>query len=227
MLYSKHLGVNISGGNFMQGREKRANPDARSEGLLTEQVGLETVVYDTESAEAHCLKPVAAAVFAYCDGNRSTAEISTLVSRDLGDDVTIDAVEDAVAQLYEHGLLKDTGESDVLTVSRRQMLRRTATVGGAAMAVPLIASAVAPIPAFATATCTPSSNTTAVGCNTDTDCSGGSAFSGTGTCGCKNFDAFGANCPPPPSGSTGICFFHTSSGACTPSCAAGVPPCKS
>jgi hypothetical protein len=213
------------GENFMQGREKRANPDARSEGLLTEQVGLETVVYDTESAEAHCLKPVAAAVFAHCDGQRSIAEISTLASRDLGDEVTVDAVEDAVAQLYEHGLLKDTDDSDILGISRRQMLRRTATVGGAAMAVPLIASAVAPIPAFATATCTPSSNSTAVGCNSANDCSGGSPFSGVGTCGCKVFP----NCPQPPSGYSGICFFHmpdSSGGHCNPSCADGTPPCR-
>jgi hypothetical protein len=208
----------------MQGR-KRANPNARSDGLLAERVGLETVLYDTETAEAHCLKPVAAAVFAHSDGGRSTAQISQLVSADLGEDITVEAVEDAVAQLHEHGLLKDAVESDVLTVSRRQMLRRTATVGGAAMAVPLIASAVAPIPAFATATCTPSSNTTAVGCNTDTDCSGGSPFSGTGTCGCKKFPE---PCPQPPSGKSGICFFHepdSLGGHCNPSCADGTPPC--
>lgn len=209
----------------MQGRKTRANPDARSEGLLAEQVGRETVVYDTESAEAHCLKPLAAAVFAHCDGQRSVAELREVVSSDLGEAVSVESVEDALAQLHEHGLLKDTDDSDVLTISRRQMLRRTAGVGGAAMAVPLIASAVAPIPAFATATCTPSSNTKVIGCNTATDCSGGSVFSGTGTCGCKAFP----NCPAPPSGYSGICFFHTpasSGGVCTPSCASGTPPCS-
>jgi hypothetical protein len=210
----------------MQGRTNRANPDARSEGLLCEHVGRETVVYDTETAEAHCLKPVAASVFTHCDGKRSIAEISALVSRHLDDDVSVEAVEDAVAQLHEHGLLKEAADSDVFTISRRQMLRRTATVGGAAMAVPLIASAVAPIPAFATATCTPSSNSTAVGCNSPSDCSGGSAFSGVGTCSCK---AFPSPCPQPPAGKTGICFFHepdSSGGHCQPSCADGTPPCQ-
>lgn len=209
----------------MQGRQKRANPIARSEGLLTEQVGREAVVYDSESAEAHCLKPLAAAVFMQCDGQRSVAEISGLVSGQLGEDVSADDVEDALAQLREHGLLQ-AAEPESLTISRRQMLRRTAGVGGAAMGATLIASVATPIPAFATATCTPSSNTHAVGCNTANDCSGGSAFSGVGTCGCKQFPS---PCPQPPSGFTGICFFHSpdsSGGHCNPSCADGTPPCK-
>jgi hypothetical protein len=202
----------------------RAKPIARSEGLLAEQVGAETVVYDTDTAEAHCLKPLAASVFAYCDGKRSVAQISKLVSKDLGQDVDAEAIAEALEQLHAHKLLQG---DDEMTVSRRQMLRRTAGVGGAAMAVPLIASIVTPIPAFAVNSCTASTNTTAVGCNQATDCSGGHTFSGVGTCGCKTFPS---PCPQPPSGKSGICFFHepdSSGGHCSPSCADGTPPCQS
>lgn len=212
----------------MPGRSRSANPTARSVGLLTEQVGAETVVYDKETAEAHCLKPLAAAVFSCCDGRRTVAEIARLVSQDLGEDVGVESVTSAVVQLQEHGLLESPEGSEHLsvTVSRRQMLRRTAGVGGVAMAAPLIASIVTPVPAFATATCTPSTNTTAVGCNQDTDCSGGQTFSGVGTCACKQFPS---PCPQPPSGYSGICFYHepnSQGGHCNPSCADGTPPCQ-
>ena len=39
-------------------------PLARAEGLLTEEVEAEIVVYDSESKQAHCLSPLAALVLA-------------------------------------------------------------------------------------------------------------------------------------------------------------------
>ena len=51
-------------------------PAARSDGLLIEPVGDETVIYDTRSKEAHCLKPLAAIVFERSDGHATVGEIA-------------------------------------------------------------------------------------------------------------------------------------------------------
>ena len=149
----------------MHGRQNNSLPQARRSGLLVEHVGSEAIVYDVESSKAHCLKPVAAAVFARCDGETSVAGMSELVAADLGEAVDAEVIEDALAQLREVGLLV-TSDAAVDGVSRRQMLRRTAVAGGAAMAAPLIASALTPTAALAnggTSVCSGS-------CCYDTDC---------------------------------------------------------
>src|SRR5436305_9963595 len=81
-------------------------PLARSEGLLVESVGDEIVVYDEETKEAHCLKALAATVFEYADGSRTTSDIAELAGRRLGTPVSEPNVSDAVAQLEHAGLLK-------------------------------------------------------------------------------------------------------------------------
>ena len=65
-----------------------ARPVARAEGLIVESVGEETVVYDVNTKEAHCLKPLAAAVFSYANGSNTTADIAELVAYRLGTPVT-------------------------------------------------------------------------------------------------------------------------------------------
>ena len=135
-------------------RSMRAKPpQVRPDGLLVEQVGDEVVVYDTDSKEAHCLSPLAAAVFNHCDGQTRVDHLPAAVSASLGETVDAERVGDALVQLEERKLLA----APVATragVSRRDLLRRTAAVGAAAAAVPLIVSIVAPTPAAAqTRTC--------------------------------------------------------------------------
>lgn len=227
----------------MSGKDSKGNPTARDEGILAERVGDETVVYDTENTAAHCLKPVAAAVFARCDGQRSVQDISRLVSEDLGYAVDVESVESALAELADHSLLVIPEEPLSVSISRRQMLSRTATVGGAAMAVPLISSIVAPTPAFAVINCYALQSTTPIACNTAQDCgcpsggSGNSCSPSHGTCGCYAYGS-GPNggftsCGKPPTGFSGWCAFHSASGShsCVPDCAnptstaGGAPPC--
>jgi hypothetical protein len=227
----------------MEQPQSDLRPQARTAGLLTESVGAEAVVYDTESAVAHRLRPVAAAVFARCDGTNTVAEISALVSSELAETVGVDDVEDALAQLREHNLLMTPApEQTDDGVSRRLMLRRTAAVGGAAMAAPLIASIVAPTPAFATNTCKAIGNTL-VPCNSSTDCGcppntpiGQSCTPSTpGTCGCYAYgsgpDGGFTKCGKPPSGYAGWCAYHPPASlnqSCSPCCASGTngaPPC--
>src|SRR3954469_6558080 len=132
----------------------RAVPAARSDGLLIESVGDETVIYDTRSKEAHCLKPLAAIVFACCDGHVTVAEIAKVAGQRLRDAVGLADVADAVAQLESLDLLQTAlvvraGGRLVATngrgVSRREVLRRVGFAGAAAaVGTPLVTSVVAP-----------------------------------------------------------------------------------
>ncbi len=115
-------------------------PAARSEGLLVEEIGDETVVYDTGSGQAHCLTSVAAAVFAHCDGTRSVDELATLSSSKLGEPVDAERVDAALVQLEEIALLAPLPEG----VSRRTFVRRTAAATAAVTAVPMVTSIVTP-----------------------------------------------------------------------------------
>jgi hypothetical protein len=79
-----------------------AVPAARSEGLLVKPVGDETVIYDTESKQAHCPKPLAAVAFDCSDGKATISEIATIARQRLGEIVS-DA-EDADADQLRFSL---------------------------------------------------------------------------------------------------------------------------
>lgn len=125
-------------------------PEARADGLLTEEVGDEIVVYDLESKDVHCLSPLAAAVFEQCDGRSEHAAIAESTGVRLGRPVSNDEVSAAIGQLEERSLL----ERPPLVlhqegVSRRELAKKTARIGAAVASVPLITSIVAPTAAMA------------------------------------------------------------------------------
>lgn len=113
-------------------------PKARTADLITERVGDELVVYDGESSEAHCLSPLASAVFVAADGKTSTADLAAIASRETNDAIDVPAVERAIAELEDRGLVEVGG------VSRRGFMRRSAAVGGAVVAGSLVTSVVTP-----------------------------------------------------------------------------------
>jgi hypothetical protein len=123
-----------------------AFPTARSTDLVTETVGAETVVYDGLTKEAHCLAPLAASVFAAADGRTSLADMAAIASNALGKPVDVPAVELVLVELEERNLLHMPAVvgDDETGVSRRTMLRKSALVGGAALAAPLVVSIVTP-----------------------------------------------------------------------------------
>jgi PqqD family protein of HPr-rel-A system len=113
-------------------------PKARTADLITERVGDELVVYDGKSSEAHCLSALAAAVFVAADGKTSTADLAAIASRQLNDTVDVPAVEQALAELEDRGLVEVGG------ISRRGFMQRSAAVGGAAFAATMVTSVVTP-----------------------------------------------------------------------------------
>jgi len=117
------------------------HPVAREEDLLVEHLADETVVYDTRTKEAHCLSPLAAAVFAHCDGQTTVDQLAALATDRLGELVDEPRVMEALAQLQERDLLA-VPPRDGLT--RRKMLRRTAMAGAATVSAPIITTIMAP-----------------------------------------------------------------------------------
>jgi len=127
-------------------------PVARRDGLVVRDLAGEVVVYDLERHEAHCLNETAAAVYRLADGRRDVAGIA----RDLaGGTVTGEesVVSLALEQLAEAGLLVESNPPSAGPdgLSRRELMRRVAV--GAAVALPLVTSVLAPTPAEAAATC--------------------------------------------------------------------------
>lgn len=127
------------------------HPVAREEDLLVEQVADETVVYDNRTKEAHCLSPLAAVVFAHCDGRTTVDQLATLAAERLGEPIDPPRVVDALEQLQERDLLAVPPRDGM---SRRQMVGKSAAAAGALAGASLITTIAAPSAIAAnTATC--------------------------------------------------------------------------
>jgi hypothetical protein len=159
-------------------------PATRSEGLLIRKVGDEAVVYDLETKEAHCLKPLAAFVFESSGGPATIGELADRARAEVDPAVTDEQVLDAVAQLEEIRLLSAPSllVVDGNDVSRREMMRRVGYAGAVAtVGTGLVTSIAAPT---ALAAC---SNQPA-GCNcakNNPDCASNHCCSGNGADRCN------------------------------------------
>lgn len=126
-------------------------PIARKSGLVVQEVPDEVLVYDLESNKAHCLNQSAALIWRSCDGNNSVSEIAKLVEAQAGGKVTEDFVWLAIDQLSENNLLEKQIASTFAGQSRREVIKK---IGLASMvAIPVIASLVAPQSALAAQSC--------------------------------------------------------------------------
>jgi len=66
-------------------------PKARTADLIVKELPEEVLIYDLKRDRAHCLNLTAAAVWKYCDGQTSPAEIARRLARTLGSDVVTDS----------------------------------------------------------------------------------------------------------------------------------------
>jgi len=137
--------------------QEKGHPKARHEGLVIRELPDELLVYDTETHEAHCLNDTAAFVWKHCDGETSVAEIASALSAEFETNIEDEVVWMSLEDLWKRQLLVGEPEpEDEKTLSRSQLLRRTGFIA-AAVAVPAVASVVAPRAAQA-ATCLPSNS---------------------------------------------------------------------
>jgi len=127
------------------------NPMARTNGLVVQEMPDEVLVYDLDTNKAHCLNQSAARVWRACDGTSSVADIVRDFEANGGGKVTEDFVWLAIDQLSENGLLENSVTSRFAGQSRRQVVK---TIGLASVvALPIIASLVAPKNAMAAGSC--------------------------------------------------------------------------
>jgi len=121
-------------------------PRARQDGLLEEPVGEELLLYDQASHTAHCLSPIAACVWRYCDGEHELAKLAVLAR------VSEELVTSALYELREKDLLDAEPaptQSSIPGESRREAISRVARYGAAAAAGSMVVSATAATPAMA------------------------------------------------------------------------------
>jgi hypothetical protein len=173
--------VSFFGGDVKEKRTKTV-PSARKDGLVVQELPDEVLVYDSERHKAHCLNPTAALVWKHCDGRRSVAEMARLLEKSLGTGaVSEDVVRFALNQLERDHLLEEKlmWPTGAKPISRRELVRRLGI--GAAVAIPLITSILAPSVAYAGSGANPGAT-----CTSNSDCSGGltcqNIINGTGTC---------------------------------------------
>ncbi|MGI8813427.1 MAG: PqqD family protein [Pyrinomonadaceae bacterium] len=126
-------------------------PTARTNGLVVQEVPGEVLVYDLDSNKAHCLNQTAAIVWKSCDGKNSVTDIARLVSSEVGEGVNDDLVWLAIDQLSENDLLERELKSTFAGQSRRDVLKKIGLAS--VVALPVIASLVAPKNVLATASC--------------------------------------------------------------------------
>jgi hypothetical protein len=125
-------------------------PLARQDELVVEEVKDEILIYDRENQQASCLNPTAALVWRNCDGKTSAAEIAGKLSQELGSTVDTRLVWYALEQLDKRNLLAAPVQAPKQYggMTRRDFLTRAGLVG-AAVAIPVVISLVAPTPAMA------------------------------------------------------------------------------
>lgn len=124
---------------------------ARKTGLVIQEVPEEVLVYDLDTNKAHCLNKTAALVWKSCDGTRSVSEIAVHVGSLAGESVTDDFVWLAIDQLNENDLLEKEIKANFDGLSRRDVIKR---IGLTSMiALPVIASLIAPPTALAVGSC--------------------------------------------------------------------------
>ncbi len=155
---------------------KQTKPLARKEGLVIQELPDEVLVYDLDRDRAHCLNETAAFVWQRCDGRTTTGEIARSLGTKVNAPVDEKVVWFAIDQLKQNHLMTNTPvpPQRVAGLNRREMVRALGLA--AAVAVPVVASIVAPTPAQAS-TCLASGQP----CTTGAQCCSGVCTGGT-TC---------------------------------------------
>jgi hypothetical protein len=122
-------------------------PMARRDGLRTEAILDEVIVYDIEGKKAHCLNRAAATVWELADGTRSIQTIASELARRTGIAEDADVVRFCLEQLRRQRLVEPgDGSSKPSAVSRRALIAR---LGSAAAVLPAVLSISFPKPSFA------------------------------------------------------------------------------
>jgi hypothetical protein len=121
-------------------------PQARTEGVLLQEMDGELLIYDLNTDKALCLNETSAAVWNLCDGNTTYEEMSRRAN------VPPEVVWMAVEAFQKNNLLEHDVKTDLPKdgVSRRKLLTM---MGTNAFALPVVGMIVAPSAAQAGSLC--------------------------------------------------------------------------
>src|SRR5262245_21963623 len=113
----------------------------RRKDLLIEKLENETVVYDPLRHRGHCLNKIALLILESCDGKTKVADMATRLQAQLGTRIGEDAVWFALEQLSKAKLLQVEVSRNARSkqVSRRDLGRKLAAAGVAAVIVTMVA----------------------------------------------------------------------------------------
>lgn len=154
-------------------------PQARRTGLNIQELADETLIFDTENDQANCLNAVAAHVWKHADGTHSVADIAAHLTQTLHAPTDPRVVWYALEQLSKKHLLVTPLPIPpaYARMTRRSFLTK-AGVAGAAVAIPVIVSIVAPTPAHAQSGCVADGQS----CSTSAECCSKCCSPGSNTC---------------------------------------------
>jgi hypothetical protein len=157
----------------MRQARNQTRPLARKDGLVIQELPDEVLVYDLDRDRAHCLNETAAFVWQRCDGRTTTDEIARLLGKKVNASVDEKVVWFALDQLGRNHLMttRPVPPQLIAGMNRREMVRALGLA--AVVAVPVVASIVAPTPAQATTCLTSGSVCTTSGQCCSGLCSGG------------------------------------------------------
>jgi hypothetical protein len=127
-------------------------PKARKDKLIIKELADETLVYDLENDQAHCLNSTAARVWQHCDGQRSVTEIAQSLAEQTNTKADETIVWFALDQFGKSNLLESapTTPPQFGGMNRRQLVRN---VGLVALALPVIMSISSPTAAQTASQC--------------------------------------------------------------------------
>jgi hypothetical protein len=133
----------------MASTAEQIKPQARSEGLVIQELSDEVLIYDLERDKAHCLNQSAALIWKHCDGKTSISQLAQMIAKESGLPANEELVWLALEQLSKAQLLPQTVKRDAgkKPMTRREVIKRIGL--GAAAAIPVVTSIVAPMAAQA------------------------------------------------------------------------------
>ena len=122
---------------------KQIPPLARRDSLIVKELPDETLVYDRETDQAHCLNLTAARIWKNCDGQRTVRQLAELMGRELGSEVPEEMIWVALNQLEKFNLLQiiPAQPAVLAQMDRRQWAR---SIGIAALLLPVVLTITVP-----------------------------------------------------------------------------------
>jgi hypothetical protein len=132
---------------------KQKYPVSRKDNLVVQELDGEVLIYDVSENKAFCLNETSGLIWQACDGEKSVAEISKLVSQKLNSPANEDLIWFALDQLKKENLIENGANlpNHFAGMSRREVIKKIGL--GTMIALPVVASMVAPVAVEAQSAC--------------------------------------------------------------------------